>query len=70
MLWMLSFRNRILGFETNDKRKVTAHLWEEFCDSIKAAGAVMLAPGAPCDGLNQVCEQNHYTNLKSVSTKL
>ena len=36
-----------------EQRVVSGAAWDEFCDSLKAAGAAMLAPGAPRDPFNQ-----------------
>ena len=36
------------------QRLVTGQTWDEFCDTLKAAGNVALSSGAPLDELNQV----------------
>ena len=36
-----------------EQRVVSGAAWDEFCDTLKAAGAAMLAPGAPRDPFNQ-----------------
>ena len=35
------------------KRIVTGESWNEFCDSLKAAGASLMYPGTPRDGFQQ-----------------
>eukprot|EP00316_Scyphosphaera_apsteinii_P023986 CAMPEP_0119322068 /NCGR_PEP_ID=MMETSP1333-20130426/57211_1 /TAXON_ID=418940 /ORGANISM="Scyphosphaera apsteinii, Strain RCC1455" /LENGTH=342 /DNA_ID=CAMNT_0007329203 /DNA_START=81 /DNA_END=1106 /DNA_ORIENTATION=+ len=35
------------------KRVVRGTAWDEFCDTLKASGAALLAPGAPTDAFNQ-----------------
>ena len=39
--------------DIHDKRIVTGQSWSEFCDHLKAAGNVLLSPGAPRDPLQQ-----------------
>ncbi len=39
--------------DVHDQRIVTGKAWEEFCDSLKAAGAAMVYSGAPRDAFNQ-----------------
>lgn len=39
--------------DIHDKRIVTGQAWSEFCDHLKAAGNVLLAPGAPGDPMQQ-----------------
>ncbi len=37
----------------HDQRVVSGRAWEEFCDHLKAAGNVLLSPGAPRDPFTQ-----------------
>ncbi len=52
MLW-LRLRGTTEAREA-DRRVVSGQVWEEFCDSIKAAGATMVFQGAPTDPFTQV----------------
>ena len=49
--------SRALGLgatlSAEEERVVSGEAWDEFCDTLKAAGAAMLAPGAPRDPFNQ-----------------
>jgi hypothetical protein len=39
--------------DIHDKRIVSGQAWSEFCDHLKAAGNVLLSPGAPGDPMQQ-----------------
>jgi len=43
----------IFLFFLQNPRSVIGEVWEEFCDTLKAAGATMLAAGTPKDAFNQ-----------------
>ena len=49
-----------------ERRVVSGESWEEFCDTLKAAGATMLAAGTPKDPFNQVHQQCCVQGLKAV----
>ena len=49
------------------ERVVNGKVWEEFCDSIKAAGASMLAGDPPVDGFNQAEGYRYLTRLLRVA---
>jgi hypothetical protein len=54
-LWQ-SFSQRIRGKTTDDihdERIISGKSWEEFCDNLKTAGAVLKYPGTPRDAFNQ-----------------
>jgi len=46
-----------------EERIVTGKAWEEFCDTLKAAGASLQFPGAPRDTFNQVEGYRYLTRL-------
>lgn len=45
------------------ERIVSGKAWEEFCDTLKAAGAALNFPGAPHDALNQAEGYRYLTRL-------
>lgn len=45
------------------KRIVKGTAWEEFCEGLKAAGAVLLTPDIPKDQLNQAEGYRYLTRL-------
>eukprot|EP00965_Chrysotila_dentata_P260288 6213850-Pleurochrysis_carterae.AAC.1 len=45
------------------QRMLAGCAWNDFCDTIKAAGAVMLAPGAPKDALSQAEGYRYLSRL-------
>ena len=52
----LVLRVRRLGSSAEsaaERRVVSGEAWDEFCETLKAAGAALLAPGTPKDGFNQ-----------------
>lgn len=46
-----------------DQRVVTGEAWDEFCETLKAAGGVLLAPGAPTDPFNQAEGYRYLSRL-------
>ena len=53
---VLGLRHALFGqpvLSPEEQRVVSGAAWDEFCDTLKAAGAAMLAPGAPRDPFNQ-----------------
>ena len=53
---VLCLRHALSGqpaLSPEEQRVVSGAAWDEFCDTLKAAGAAMLAPGAPRDPFNQ-----------------
>lgn len=51
----------------SERRIVTGQAWEEFCDSLKAAGAIMFAPGCPSDPFNQAEGIRYLSRLTRVA---
>ena len=57
---------KIRGTTENDianQRIVSGKAWEEFCDTLKAAGAAMVFPGTPKDPFNQAEGYRYLTRL-------
>lgn len=50
---LLKLKGRTEASEA-ERRVVSGEAWDEFCDTLKAAGAVVLSTSAPRDALNQV----------------
>lgn len=46
-----------------EQRIVTGKAWDEFCDTLKAAGASLTFPGAPTDPFNQAEGYRYLTRL-------
>jgi len=61
LLW-LSLRGKTPDDEAV-ARVVTGRAWEEFCDTLKAAGAALTFPGAPQDELSQSEGYRYLTRL-------
>lgn len=54
--WMALMLLRLRGLTpttASERRVVTGAAWDEFCDTLKAAGASLVAPGTPKDPFNQ-----------------
>ncbi|NIP13508.1 MAG: DUF1214 domain-containing protein [Pseudomonadales bacterium] len=61
LLW-----HRLRGRTPDDlaaERIVSGRSWEEFCDTLKAAGAALTFPGAPRDAFNQAEGYRYLTRL-------
>ena len=57
---------KIRGITENDianQRIVSGKAWEEFCDTLKAAGAAMVFPGTPKDPFSQAEGYRYLTRL-------
>ncbi len=61
----LALRVRSIGSgATAAERRVTSgEAWDDFCDTLKAAGASMLAPGAPRDAFSQAEGYRYLSRL-------
>jgi len=46
-----------------ERRVVSGETWDEFCDTLKAAGAVLLSPGVPRDSFTQAEGYRYLTRL-------
>lgn len=59
---------RGLNVETAaEKRVVTGKAWEEWCDTMKAAGATLLSPGCPTDAFTQAEGYRYLSRLARVT---
>eukprot|EP00659_Diplonema_papillatum_P012850 gene12850-19806_t len=57
---------RLRGMTTDDvavQKLVSGKAWEDFCDTLKAAGASLSFPGAPRDGFNLAEGHRYLTRL-------
>lgn len=61
-LWWLNVRGKTLD-DVAEQRLVSGQSWEEFCDTLKAAGASLSFPGAPTDPFNQAEGYRYLTRL-------
>ncbi|MCG8668400.1 MAG: DUF1214 domain-containing protein [Pseudomonadales bacterium] len=61
-LWLLKVRGKTLD-DVAEQRLVSGQSWEEFCDTLKAAGASLTFPGAPTDPFNQAEGYRYLTRL-------
>lgn len=61
-LWWLGVRGKTLD-DVAEQRLVSGQSWEEFCDTLKAAGASLSFPGAPTDPFNQAEGYRYLTRL-------
>lgn len=63
-------RSRLFGQVPADERTravLDGRAWEQFCDSLKAAGAALSFPGAPRDPLNQAEGTRYLARLTRVA---
>lgn len=51
----------------SEQRVVTGQAWDQFCDSLKAAGASLYGPGCPKDPFNQAEGLRYLSRLARVS---
>ena len=61
-LWMLRLRGKT-EHDVAAERIVSGQAWEEFCDTLKAAGSAMVFPGAPMDAFNQAEGYRYLSRL-------
>ncbi len=61
-LLMLKLRGRTTA-DVAEQRVVSGRAWDEFCDTLKAAGAALNYPGAPRDPFNQAEGYRYLTRL-------
>ena len=61
-LLMLKLRGRTSA-DVAEQRVVSGRAWDEFCDTLKAAGAALSYPGAPRDPFNQAEGYRYLTRL-------
>lgn len=61
-LWWLKVRGQTPD-DVAAQRIVSGQAWEEFCDTLKAAGAALQFPGAPQDAFNQAEGYRYLTRL-------
>ena len=61
-LLMLKIRGKTLN-DVSDERIVSGKAWDEFCDTLKAAGAALTFPGTPRDPFNQAEGYRYLTRL-------
>ncbi len=61
-LWLLKIRGKTPE-SLAEERLISGQSWEEFCDTLKAAGASLTFPGAPTDPFNQAEGYRYLTRL-------
>jgi hypothetical protein len=61
-LWKLKLQGKTMQ-DIHEDRILTGKAWEEYCDTIKAAGTAMLFPGAPKDDFNQAEGYRYLSRL-------
>ncbi|GAB4400419.1 MAG: hypothetical protein OHK0053_22000 [Microscillaceae bacterium] len=73
IFWLLNLYRRLRLFfirlrgktpsDIHDQRVLSGRVWDEFCDSLKAAGATLVFPGTPRDPFNQAEGYRYLTRL-------
>ena len=61
-LFMLKLKGKTTA-DIAEQRVVSGQAWDEFCDTLKAAGAALNYPGAPRDPFNQAEGYRYLTRL-------
>lgn len=61
-LWWLQFRGKKPA-DIHEERITSGKAWEEFCDTLKSAGAALVFPGAPKDAFNQAEGYRYLSRL-------
>lgn len=61
-LWWMKLRGQTPA-SVAEQRVVSGQAWDEFCDTLKAAGASLTFPGAPTDPFNQAEGYRYLTRL-------
>jgi hypothetical protein len=61
-LWKLRLQGKTAQ-DVHEERVLTGKAWQEYCDTIKAAGTAMLFPGSPKDALNQAEGYRYLSRL-------
>lgn len=61
-LWWLKLQGKTPA-SVAEQRVVSGQSWDEFCDTLKAAGASLTFPGAPTDPFNQAEGYRYLTRL-------
>ena len=52
-----------MGLSEKDERILSGQMWDDFCDRLKAAGALVRSDGTPKDVFNQALGYRHLTRL-------
>lgn len=61
-LWLLRLQGKTMQ-DVHEERILTGKAWEDYCDTIKAAGTAMLFPGSPKDAFNQAEGYRYLSRL-------
>jgi hypothetical protein len=61
-LWKLKLQGKSMQ-DVHEDRILTGKAWQEYCDTIKAAGTAMLFPGSPKDAFNQAEGYRYLSRL-------